>query len=191
MNEYIIHNKMNLYKSIANGFLQCIGIFIASFVFSYFIFQKIHTGCIYIITEPFDTRDGVSLVLSCVKVLFPCTVLLCAVLLSAFTVLGRAVSVICAVWRGSCLGCLTALVGVGAVFGTNTTIGIGLSLYFISTVLMLILSSCASVYAKCICKGHSEEKYSETFSLSVEFIKLFLIISGAIYITYLISIIFI
>lgn len=111
----------------------------------------------------------------------PLTITLAIVFVSVFTTLNRAVSVLICVWYGTSVGCAVALASKGCLYGLSQTFTIGMTFDFISLIMLIFLMSCSAVYSVGIIYANSCEEFRLSFIVSMEYLKLFLFFSGAIY----------
>lgn len=176
-------------RMIFLAFIYSLAIFTAAFLVSYFMCGAFSDGQKYVTLSPFYSDDALSLIYSAAHALIPSVALLCAMFLSSLTPLGSIISAVCLVWRGAALGCCVAAVADRAlVTGSRWTV-CAVILYFLSSVLIFVLSALSSVYRKMICCAYASDEPGVAASLVYELLKLFLVISGAIFTLSLVSII--
>ncbi len=172
-------------------FIYSLGIFTASFLFTYLAFNKAAIGYTYSLANPIVFDDFASFVYSVARALLPSTITAFLIFLSAFTPLGSMVSTLCLLWRGCCLGCALSVVSNSAIEDSGKFISAGVLLYFMASVMLCVIAALASLYRKCISISYSDENYTLSAIFSANFIKSFLVTSGAEYMLALIAIILI
>ncbi len=172
-------------------FIYSLGIFTASFLVSYLIFNDTELKYTYSLSNPIIHGDPASFVYSVSRALLPSTITSFVIFLSAFTPIGSMVSALSLLWRGCCLGCVISTVSNGAIEESGKFIAAGVLLYFMASVMIFIIVSLASLYRKYISHSYAREDYVHAATLSVNFIKSFLVINGATYLFSLIAIILI
>ena len=171
------------------SFIYSLTVFAAAFFVSYILCGSLDGEVSFRLTDPIYKGDTLSLVYSVSRALIPSVFAVGLTFLSAFTPHGNLLQSVCMVWRGACLGCCVSAIASRSLIGTSKwTVG-AVILYFLASVLIFILASLACVYRKMVAYAYASEEYSEVSGISVDIIKLFLVISGAIYVLSLISII--
>lgn len=168
-------------RTIFLSFIYSLAIFTAAFLTSYLIFGSIIGGSKYVLTSPFYLGDTFSIFYSSAHALAPAFIILCILFLSAITPFGSFLSALCLIWRGACLGCTVAAVARQALLPASRWTICAVILYFLSSVLLFVLSSLTSVYRKMLSCAYFCDEPGTVVSLFFELIKLFLVISGTIY----------
>lgn len=177
---YLLHKKSTLAKSIPAGFLVNLIGAIASFCITYMLYGIFLPDTRYRAVEPLVTGDIYSLVKSLCLSQPETLASLLILFFSTFTTGAKAISFFLCLWRGASLGCASSLLGIGIIYGISDYWNIGLSLSFFATVIFILLSSYSAVYSDCILKTYSNGKYRYTSSLICEYVKCFLTLSGGV-----------
>lgn len=106
-----------------------------------------------------------------------------AVLFAAvFTVCCRNIGVLLCVFRGAGFGLAAYMIGNGDLVGVSDRWAWALGTYFLSTLAFVLLASLTSIYSGAICTTHAAHETTEKHALVIEYTKIFLCISGAIFI---------
>lgn len=186
---YLLSKKSTLSKTIPAGFLVNLIGAMGAFGIVYVLYGIFAPQTRYHVIEPVVYGDFSDLIRSlCLSQ--SCTVIALAVMFfSTFTVCSKAISFFLCLWRGTCLGCAASLLSSGLVSGISDCWNIGLSLSFFSTVIFIFLSSYSAVYSDCILKTFASAEYRYASSLTNEYIKCFLTLSGGVIIVGIISVI--
>ncbi len=171
------------------SFIYSLAIFASSFFVSYILCGSLSGGASFKLLDPIYRGDTLSFVYSSARALIPSVFAVGLIFLSAFTPLGSILQSVCLLWRGACLGCCVSAIASRSLIGTSKWTVCAVILYFLASVLIFILASLSSVYRKMVIYAYASEEYSEMSGISVDIIKLFLVISGAIYTLSFISII--
>ena len=171
------------------SFIYSLAIFASAFFASYILCGAISDDMTFSLADPIYSGDTLSSVYSVVRVLIPAAIAVAVIFLSAFTPLGSVLQTLCLIWRGACLGACVSAIASRALIGTSKWTVCAVILYFLASVLIFILASLASVYRKMTSYAYAREEYSAVAGISVDIVKIFLVISGAIYTLSLISII--
>ena len=101
---------------------------------------------------------------------------------AAHTVFSQAVSGAVLLWRGISLGCTGGLISGGMVESVGRHWIPALTLYFAATVLMILLAAVSHVYSLGLCRAHSDGVSRIRRELAVEYLQLFLILSGGVFV---------
>lgn len=192
MDEYITKIKENYYKEATYNFLMTLPFFVVSLFISYLFWKLFSVSKIYMFTSPYSMGDGfISLLSDIAESLFPCTAALVLIYFSVYTSVGKYLSAFIGIWRGLSLGCFISVYSSNATYGIGVPGGIIASLYFLSSVLLFALSAYASVHAKTVSYKFISRERRNILPANAEFTKSFLVISGVIYLTSVISFIII
>lgn len=116
-----------------------------------------------------------------VRALTSTAVMLSAVLLSAHTMFSGAVGTVAVLWRGVCLGCAGGLMKNGAAVSIAPTWVLALTLYFAASVGVILAASVAHVYSLGLCRTYADGTRRMRRGLAGEFLRLWLILSGMVF----------
>lgn len=111
------------------------------------------------------------------------------IFISAFTFFPAWISAITAIYRGICTGICLFLVSGGMVQGLGSHPQITLSLYLLASVLLFLFASYTHVYSKALPVMWRHRDYKNLQVLLFEYIRCFMVMSGAILAVYMFAII--
>lgn len=177
---YLLHKKSTLARSISTGFLMNLVGAIIAFVLIYIIYGIFIPDAHFRVVQTVIYSDIFLLMKSLCLTQNGNIVALLVLFFSAYTVCSKAISFSLCVWRGASLGCMASMLEAGLIDGISEHWNIGLSLSFFSTVIFILLSSYSAVYSDCILKTCAVGEYRYTSSLTGEYFRCFLTLSGGV-----------
>ncbi len=191
MNEtelYLLRKKSALPHLLTSGFLlRLIGLLLA-FGVSFLIYQILEPAAYFRPVSPLIRGDLISLLLSLITGQLPSLLLLAILFTSVFFIGGRTLGYILCSWKGATLGCLCSLILSGRL---SHTVFYAVLFYFLSAVILVLLSAYAAIYSDCILKTHAAGEYRLASALSREYILCFLTLSGGVILTGMLSSLFV
>lgn len=172
--------KNTFFKRISAYFILYLLVFFIMCLISFAVFASGVYDHAFLISSPrYD--DILPAIGDAVSSQIPLTLTLAIVFVSVYTTLNKAVSALICAWYGVSVGCAAALASKGCIYGLSQTYTIGMTLDFISFMMIILLMSYSAVYSVGIIYSHSCEEFKLSSALSAEFLKLFLFFSGVIY----------
>lgn len=185
---YLLYKKSTLSKTIPAGFLVNLVGAMGAFGIVYVLYGIFAPQTRYQVIEPIVYGDFFSLVKSLCLSQPGNLIALVILFFSTFTVISKGISFFLCLWRGASLGCAASMFASGLISGISDYWNVGLSLSFFSTVVFILLSSYSAVYSDCILKTFASGEYRYASSLTNEYIKCFLTLSGGVIIAGIISV---
>lgn len=173
--------RETLAKRLAGRFIAYLILFALSCTVSFAFTSLYDCGGYFLAVSPIERGSSLRMVLSIIRSALPSAVCLLAIYTAAHTVFSQAVSGAVLVWRGLCLGCAGGLMGSGAVMSIGSAWSLALTLYFLASVLMILLAAYSYVYSLCLCRAHSDGTAHIRREAASEYLRLFLFLSGAIF----------
>lgn len=163
-------------RRAASAFLTYLAVSAVSTVAAYLYFLVLGSNLRYAIVE--SSTTAADLMGSQMNNAIEALILFAAV----FTVGYRWIAPILCAWRGACLGCATYILRMDNLIGASAGYRWSLAAYFASIFAFLALSAVSLVYSDAICASHTAGEKAEKRALIIEYAKVFLILSGAIFI---------
>lgn len=188
---YLVHVKSNFWRYTAQRFIIYIAFVAVSFALAYPATAVFCKGRIFTVVEPMSIEGAPGVIGGVVTSQIPTALVLMILFASTFTVISKWIGGLLCVWRGACLGVSVSLMGKGVVGGITDEWTWSLALYFTVTVAFAALSAVSAVYSDVICRMHGNGERKYAVSVTAEYIKLFLVMSGGIFILGGISVIII
>lgn len=180
---YIFEIRDTMPERLTVRFLVYLIISALSFGVAFAIVALFVPNGYFLIVRPASVyKNGISAFLSVTERAFPVATALFILYAASHTVLSPVISAAISVWRGFSLGCICKLMRDGAVAGVGRSVTFAVLLYFAATVIVIFLSSLSNLYSLCICRAYSAQMPSIKRELALEYLRLFLILSGGIFI---------
>jgi len=95
--------------------------------------------------------------------------------------MNRWITALLCIWKGVAFGVDACLIMKGTVRGISDHWTWSLAVFFIASVLIVALAAVSRVYSDVICYTFAADERRYTASLAMEYVKLFLLISGGIF----------
>lgn len=178
---YILQTRENLAKRLAGRFIAYLILFALSCGGAFAFASLYDCGGYFLAVSPVERGGFLRTVLSVIRCTLPSAVCLLAVYAAAHTIVSQAVSGAILVWRGLCLGCAGGLMGRGAVYSIDSSWSLALTLYFLASVVMMLLAAYSYIYSLCLCRAHSDGTAHIRREVAAEYLRLFLFLSGAVF----------
>lgn len=178
---YLTHVKSEFSRRVAANFIVCFVWFALSCVLSYLAVKFFARDIVYAVTSPVSRENFGSIIATTLVSQLPNTAAMFILFCSVFTVLSRWITVLLCIWKGAALGVTACLVMKDAVFGISERFAYSLVAFFFVSVLFSSLAALSRVYSEVICHTALTGERKYTSSLVLEYIKLFLIIAGGIF----------
>ncbi len=173
---YLRERREELAHRLAGRFLAFLFLFALSCAATFLWTTFADVGGVFLAVRPTGW-------LSCVRALGSSAVGLLAIYVSAHTVFSEMVSAAVILGRGLCLGCAGGLMRTGAVISIASTWVLALTLYFLASVGVILTAAYAHVYSFCLCRTHADGMVEMRRGIAGEFLRLFLILSGAVFLS--------
>lgn len=129
------------------------------------------------ITEGCGTLEVARYLLCCT---FPAAVSLLVVYAAAHTVMSHVIGMTVLCVRGLVLGCIGGLIGMGAEVGVHCSLA--LTLYFLATVLIIVLAALSDIFSKCLCRVYADPVPSLARELFFEYLRVFSVLAGGVFV---------
>ncbi len=178
---YLTHVKSDFSRRVAADFIVCFVCFALSCVLAYLSVKLFSRDIVYVLASPVSRESVGSLISTALISQLPNAAVLVILFCSVFTVLNRWVTVLLCAWKGTALGVTTCLLMKGSVLGISERSVYSLVAFFLASVLFSSLTALSRVYSEVICHTSVAGERKYTASLVLEYVKLFLIIAGGIF----------
>ncbi len=180
---YIFGIRDTLPGRLAGRFLFFLFLFVLSCGIAFAVTSQIPCGGYFLAVCPVETGGSFTgTVLSVLRCSLPSAVALLAVYAAAHTIFSQAVSAAVLLWRGLCLGCAGGLMTGGTVASIGSHWTFALTLYFAASVLMVLLAAVSHMYSLVLCRAHADRSFRLRREIAAEYLRLFLILSGGIFV---------
>ncbi len=179
---YILSVRESLPERLAVGFIVYLILFILSCGISYALSSIFRYSGYFIAVSPLGSGGTVHLILSVAQCAIPSVVALILIYLSAHTIFSHVASGAVILWRGTSLGCAGSLMGSGTVISIGRYWTVALTLYFLSSVMIILLAAYSYIYSLCLCRAHSSGDVKLCASVAAEYLRLFMMFSGCIFV---------
>lgn len=167
-------------RQIASRLITCLLVLIGFAFIGYALYTLLFREGTYAVVTA--QPDGFfSRIASVILSQLPRTVWLLLLYLSAFTLWGPILSFALSAWYGLSVGCTLAMLQSGTLLFLAQSPALPVLFSFASVVLMLLLASLTSVYARALCSASLSEDGASRSILWLEYSSLFLVISGGVY----------
>ena len=178
---YLTHVKSEFSRRVAANFIVCFVWFALSCILSYLSVKFFARDIVYVVTSPISRESVGSVIGTTLVSQLPNTAAMFILFCSVFTVLSRWITVLLCAWKGTALGVTTCLLMKGSVLGISERSVYSLVAFFLASVLFSSLTALSRVYSEVICHTSVAGERKYTSSLVLEYVKLFLIIAGGIF----------
>ncbi len=170
-------------RRLAIRFLAGLLLFALSFLTGFLLAPTVPLmdNGVFLAVSPVTGGHPVSAVLSVFRCLLPSAIALFGIYAAAHTPWTAAISGAVIVWRGICLGCAGALMKNGTVVSIGRNWVPALILYFAASVLILLLAVCSHPVSLYLCRAYADEDIRRFREAAVEWLRLFLVLSGAVF----------
>lgn len=170
----------NLFSHLAGSFVFYLMCFLLSGVVTYLFFCTYNPGGKFFLINPINTETRYDAVRSAVAAVTPAAFSLVLLFISVFTVFYKPISIIVSVSRGISVGCAISFITRDIAYGISE---VGLSMFFLSSAALFLLEAYSSVYSPCICSAYITKDRRALRKLSSEYLRCFLAISGAVFLS--------
>ena len=178
---YLTHVKSEFSRRVAADFIICFVLFALACLLAFASVRIISHEETYVLTSPVSRGSAGDFVGSILSSQLPNAAVLPVLLFSVFTVVNKWITALICIWKGASLGTAACLIMSGSVRGISDTSAWSLAVYFLASVLFASLAALSRVYSDAICRTYAAEERRYTVSLATEYIKLFFIIAGGIF----------
>ncbi|MGN1345748.1 MAG: hypothetical protein ACI4V1_03120 [Eubacteriales bacterium] len=178
---YLLQMRETLAERLAARFLAGLALLVLSCGISFALLSLYTPGGYFLAVNPVERSGFFHTILSLVRSTLPSAVCLLLLYAAAHTVFADAVSIAVLAWRGLCLGCAGRLMSSGSVASIGRFWTLALTLYFVASVLMILLAAYSSLYSLCLCRVHSDGAHRLRSEVAQEYLRLFLILSGGVF----------
>ncbi len=181
---YIFEMRDTMAGRLAGRFLFFLLLFVLSCGIAFAVTSQTSYGGYFLAIRPVDTGHGrfFGTVLSVLRCALPSAVSLLVICAAAHTVFSQAVSAAVLLWRGLCLGCAGGLMTCGAVASIGPYWTLALTLYFAASVLIVLLAAASHIYSLVLCRTHADRMFRIRREIAAEYLRLFLILSGGVFV---------
>lgn len=178
---YLTHVKSDFSRRVAADFIVCFVCFALSCVLSYLSVKLFSRDIVYVLSSPVSRESVGSLLSTALVSQLPNAAMLVIMFCSVFTVANRWITALLCAWKGISFGTAICLVMKDAVLGVSERFTYSLVAFFLSSVLLSSLAALLRVYSGVICHTFVADERKYTASLVLEYVKLFLIFAGGIF----------
>ena len=173
---YLLFSRNYYVRRAASAFLFYLAVMVLSSVIGYLYFLLLGADGSFAIIDQSkraaDLLDGQK-----------CNVIEASVMFVAvYTVCFRWIAAFLCVLRGACLGVSIGVFAGGRLLGAPGGFAWVLVAYFLSSVAFLAIASVSHIYSEVICTAHVSKDRRTMRPLIIEYTKLFLIMSGVVFI---------
>ncbi len=179
---YILELRDTLSGRLAARFLFFLFLSVLSCGIAFAVTSQASYGGYFLAVCPVEKGSFAAAFLSVLRCASSSAAALLLIYAAAHTVFSQAVSGAVLLWRGISLGCTGGLISGGMVESVGRHWIPALTLYFAATVLMILLAAVSHVYSLGICRAHSDGVSRIRRELAVEYLQLFLILSGGVFV---------
>lgn len=179
---YILEMRDTLAGRLAARFLFFLLLFALSCGIAFAVTSQASYGGYFLAIRPVERGSLSVTVLSVLRCALPSAVALLIIYAAAHTAVSQAVSGAVLLWRGICLGCAGGLMTGGMVESIGRYWIPALTLYFAASVLMILLAAVSHVYSLCLCRAHADRMFRIRREIAAEYLRLFLILSGGVFV---------
>jgi len=174
-NQGSLHTNRSAGAFVLLLFLYAGAAMLSYFASPFFFSERYYISC----PIPTDSVYGILSALTLSLKGTICQVIL--ILISAFTFFPLWISAAAVSLRGICTGCALYAISNGMVSGLNAAEG-ALSLYFLSSVLLILLSSCAYTCSELLFVMRSRQERKNIHALLYSYFRTFAFMSGGIFV---------
>ncbi|MBE6617909.1 MAG: hypothetical protein E7627_08240 [Ruminococcaceae bacterium] len=173
---YLLFSRTYYVRRSASAFLFYLAVTVLSSVVGYLYFLLFGADGSFAIVDQSkraaDLLDGQILSVIEASVLF----------VAVYTVCFRWIAAFLCVFRGICLGISIGVYAGCSLLGASGGFAWALVAYFLSSVIFLALASVSHIYSEVVCATYVSEESRNMRPLTIEYTKLFFIISGVFFI---------
>ena len=180
---YILELRGTLTGRLAGRFLFFLLLSALSCGIAFAVTSQTSPDGYFLAIRPVGQGSFSGTVLSVLRCALPSAVSLLLIYAAAHTSASQAVSAAVIMWRGIALGCAGGLISGGTVESVSRYWIPALTLYFAATVLTCLLAAVSHVYSLCFCRAYSDRKFRILRELAAEYLRIFLILSGGVFVT--------
>ena len=179
---YILGLRDTLSGRLAGRFLFFLLLSALSCGTAFALTSQASFGGYFLAVRPVGQGSFVGTALAVLRCALPSAVSLLLIYGAAHTVFSQAVSGAVLLWRGISLGCAGGLISGGTVESVGRHWIPALTLYFAATVLMILLAAVSHIYSLGLCRAHADRMFRIRREIAAEYLRLFLILSGGVFV---------
>lgn len=176
---FIFDLRIGLEERLLSYTITYLILFIVSGITAFGVYSQLEPAGSFILINPIRYGNIAQLALSIASALVPSALSLVTVYLSAHTVFVFPISCAVVIRQGLALGLCTKISAENGILGDCAAAVI--TLYFISSAAIIFFASYSAVYSRCFGRIHSAGDTLLGVSVAVEYIKMFLTVSGAVF----------
>ena len=178
---YMFGLRETLAGRLAGNFLLFLLLFALSCGISFAAVPAFLPDGYFLAVRPVNGGTFFGTVFSVLRCAFPAAGTLTVLWIAAHTSVPQILSGMVILYRGVCLGCAGRLMACGAVVSIGRHWMPALALYFAATVPVLLLAALSQVYSLGFCRTYADRMSRIRHELEREYLHLFLILSGGIF----------
>ncbi len=180
---YIFELRDTLTQRLAGRFLFFLLLSALSAGIAFAVTSQTSFSGYFLAVHPVETGNGfLRTALSVIRCTLPSALSLLALCISSHTTFSQAVSAAVLLRRGICLGCAGALMANGTVRSIGPYWTLALTLYFAASVLIVLLAAVSHLYSLGLCRAYTDRRNRLRRELAAEYLRLFLLLSGGVFI---------